>query len=232
MRTGRKAGEGRTLSEAVARFVTQKVEEIKEKLMVSVEAELQNAINSLFKEWNAIKKDFKGDRGEKGEKGKDGKDGLGLKGERGPKGDLGRNGLDGKNGKDGVDGKEGSPDTPVQIKEKLSSLKGEDRLDKSAIKGLDEVLGSVNRALREKTIVPSGGGLGNIQHESKSVSSGTTSISTNYPIGGGGYAIWAYYQGQFIVRGTHYTVAGNRKTLTLTFTPLDNETIDLVYIRG
>lgn len=39
-------------------------------------------------------------------------------------------------GKDGVNGKDGSPDTAVQVKEKLETLKGDERLDASAIKNL------------------------------------------------------------------------------------------------
>lgn len=35
-------------------------------------------------------------------------------------------------------GKDGSPDTPEQVRNKLEQLDGDDRLDKSAIKGLDE----------------------------------------------------------------------------------------------
>lgn len=41
-----------------------------------------------------------------------------------------------QDGKDGAKGKDGSPDTPTEIKEKLESLKGEERLDASAIKNL------------------------------------------------------------------------------------------------
>lgn len=41
-----------------------------------------------------------------------------------------------QDGKPGEKGKDGSPDTPVQVKDKLESLKGDDRLDASAIKNL------------------------------------------------------------------------------------------------
>jgi len=62
-----------------------------------------------------------------GKDGRDGKDGV--------------DGKDGSDGLDGLDGVDGSPDTPTQVKDKLESLKGESRLDKSAIKGLDKVIG-------------------------------------------------------------------------------------------
>lgn len=41
-----------------------------------------------------------------------------------------------QDGKDGEKGKDGSPDTPSQVKDKLESLKGDERLDASAIKNL------------------------------------------------------------------------------------------------
>lgn len=41
-----------------------------------------------------------------------------------------------QDGKPGEKGKDGSPDTPVQVKEKLEALKGDERLDASAIKNL------------------------------------------------------------------------------------------------
>jgi len=72
----------------------------------------------------------KGDRGEKGEKGDDGKDG---------KDGIGIDGVDGKNGKDGKDGENGSPDTAEDIKKKLESLKGKDRLSINAIFGWENL---------------------------------------------------------------------------------------------
>ena len=82
----------------------------------------------------------------------DGKDGKSIVGPRGPigprgprglKGEPGENGKDGRNGKDGKDGKDGSPDTPYEIRDKLSSLKGNERLDAKAIKNLAREIGSV-----------------------------------------------------------------------------------------
>lgn len=57
-------------------------------------------------------------------------------------------GKDGIDGIDGKDGKDGSPDTAKEIKDKLETLKGEERLDSSAIKGLDTLeKGITNRAI-------------------------------------------------------------------------------------
>jgi hypothetical protein len=52
----------------------------------------------------------------------------------------GKDGLDGLDGKDGKDGENGSPDEAEDIKEKLESLKDENRLDASAIKNLPEFI--------------------------------------------------------------------------------------------
>lgn len=65
---------------------------------------------------------------------RDGKDGA--------KGEDGEDGPPGPPGKDGRNGRDGSPDTASQVRDKLESLKGEARLDKGAIKGLDEAIQS------------------------------------------------------------------------------------------
>ena len=104
---------------------------------------------------------IKGKDGDKGEKGDTGDIGpAGPQGERGPKGDKGLPGKDGKDGKSPVEGidyqvpdeariiesvislvpkaKDGSPDTAEQVRDKLESLKDEERLDASAIKNLPQ----------------------------------------------------------------------------------------------
>ena len=128
----------------------------------------------------------------------------------------------------GIPGKDGSPDTPDQIATKVNTL--ENKIEQKAIKGLIPTIAELWKAIRaSKKGGSGGGGMGNVQHETKSVGSATTTITTTHNIAGGGFAIWAYYQGQNIVRGTHYTVNG--KTLTLTFTPQDSTSIDLIYMR-
>ena len=97
-------------------------------------------IKEIKKEVTPVKgKDyFDGKDGKNGRDGKDGKDGA-----RGLRGLSGKDGKDGRNGKDGKDGKDGSPDTPYEIRDKLSSLKGNERLDAKAIKNLAKEMGSV-----------------------------------------------------------------------------------------
>lgn len=98
-------------------------------------------------------------------RGKQGEQGIpGVRGERGESGYTplkgkdyfdGKNGLDGRNGVDGrtpvkgvdyfdgekgKDGANGSPDTPEEVRDKLESLVGDERLDKDAIKGLKDMI--------------------------------------------------------------------------------------------
>lgn len=136
------------------------------------------------------------------------------------KGDKGDTGAPGK------DGEDGSPDTAEQVVAKLNSMPG--KVNLNVIAGLSQRLEHLAKTIRDAG-GKGGGGQGNVQHETKAVNSGTTSVTTSYNVGGGGYAIWAYYQGQLVMRGTHYTVSG--KTVTLLFTPQDNTYIDIIYIR-
>ena len=79
-----------------------------------------------------LKEVKQGPIGIQGLSGKDGKDGL--------NGKDGLPGKDGINGKDGLRGKDGSSDTPEQIRNKLQTLKNDQRLDVSAIKGIKEMI--------------------------------------------------------------------------------------------
>lgn len=144
-----------------------------------------------------------------------------------------KKGEKGEKGKKGDSGKDGSPDTGKQIVEKVNTEK--ESIEMATIKGLLKTIEELKRAIRakEKGSGAGSGGMGNIQHETKDVSSATTTITTNYAISQNGYGIiGAYYQGQLIMRGEHYTVGGDRKTLTLVFTPQDSTKIDIVYVRG
>ncbi len=128
-------------------------------------------------------------------------------------------------GKPGAPGQNGSPDTPEEVVAKVNKKGG---VKISAVDGLPEAL---KKAKKEGGGAKAGGGMGNVLHETKNVSSSTTSVSVAYPIAAGGRAAWIYYQGQFLVYGTHYTVNG--KIISLTATPLVNGTfLDITYIRG
>lgn len=166
-----------------------------------------------------------------------------LQGEKGEKGDRGIDGIgiDGKDADEKKIIKEVIKKIPVpqdgrdyiltpQDKKEISKIiaeiipKPKDGKDAKDIK--PEILKELKKYLSKITMK---GGMGMPQHETHSVNSGTTTITATYNIAANGNAIWAYYQGQFLVKGTHYTVSG--KTLTLTFTPTDSTSIDLVYIR-
>jgi hypothetical protein len=75
-----------------------------------------------------------GERGLQGEKGAKGDSIRGPQGNPGPQGKPGKQGERGLRGIPGDDGKDGSPDTPEQVRDKLATLKGDKRLDASAIK--------------------------------------------------------------------------------------------------
>lgn len=94
-----------------------------------------------------------GPQGDIGPEGPQGEKGLkGDKGDKGDQGEPGEQGSPGQNGSPGVTGGNGSPDTAEQIVEKLETLKGDDRLDASAIKNLPEA---------KQTTIFGGGGGGN-----------------------------------------------------------------------
>lgn len=91
-----------------------------------------------------------GERGFPGKDGRDGKDGI-----NGKPGKSGRNGTDGKDGKDGRPGRDGADGAELEgfeIVGKLEKLKGDARLDASAIKNLNKWIG------QRSGVVSEGGG--------------------------------------------------------------------------
>lgn len=133
----------------------------------------------------------------------------------------GAHGIPGKPGERGADG---SPDTPDEVVEKVNTAGKKVKL--SAIEGLAEELRKAKRENSGKA----GGGMGNPQHETYLVGSSTTSITLSYPVAAGGRAAWVYYQGQWLVYGTHYTILGSTLSPLLPIT--DGTYIDILYMRG
>lgn len=122
-------------------------------------------------------------------------------------------------------------DTPEKIADKLNTL--DEKVNMSVIKGLADKFKTFQNLLKERKSAPkSGGGMGNVVHETTAISSATTTITTAQKIAANGNALWVYYQNGFIVKGTDYTVGGDRKTLTLLFTPQDSTNINIVYVRA
>lgn len=132
-----------------------KLEKLKALLKLVDESVTRKEFEDSFKEVIAFVKRASADLGSKIDaklaQVKDGEQGpQGEKGEKGDKGEKGERGatfiaMRGKQGEQGIPGKDGSPDTPAQIRDKLEVLEGDDRLDKSAIKGLDEIEKAANR---------------------------------------------------------------------------------------
>lgn len=138
----------------------------------------------------------------------------------------------GPQGIQGKPGKDGSPDTAKQVVEKVNKEGG---VKMAAIEGLLDKIESIKKTARGGG--KSGGGMGNPQHEVKSISAGTTSVTTTYPIAANGTAIFsASYEGQILDLNVHYTVGANRKTITfdsgVAAQLADNTAFSITYIRG
>lgn len=65
---------------------------------------------------------------------------------------LPENGQPGANGLDGHPGKDGSPDTPLEVRDKLETLEGDERLDWTAIKGLPDYFKAAKKAGKQMLV--------------------------------------------------------------------------------
>lgn len=122
-------------------------------------------------------------------------------------------------------------ESPEQISAKLNTLT--ESVDFNVIRGLKNWMNNLQRLVKEQHnggSGASGGGMGNTIHESISVNASSTYIETSNNIAANGFAIWAYYQGELIARGSAYNMIGPRR-LNLLFTPENNTVIDVIYIR-
>lgn len=135
-------------------------------------------------------------------------------------------------GKDYFDGADGSPDEPEQIADKLNTL--EEKVDIGVIKGLKNYFDNINKKIQEAKS-SKGGGMGNPQHESFTLTEGQTSVTTGFNIAAQGRAIFkAAMNGSESHYGEHFTVSGK----TISF-PVDIQAqiktgyiFDITYIRG
>lgn len=168
-------------------FLLTQIHEVEEDLdthkkeMSEAFGELENKIDETVKELKENLPDL--DNVLESIRGRDGKDGLdsmipgpqGLKGDKGdsiigrqgPRGERGEMGKQGNPGKDGEsiigpagkDGLNGS-DTPQEIRNKLQTLKGDERLDVKYIKGIEEEIKSLRTLL---TNIPRGKAMGRVK---------------------------------------------------------------------
>lgn len=146
---------------------------------------------------------------------------------RGPKGEPGPIGI-GKQGDPGDKGDDGSPDTGKQIATKLNTEK--ESVEPTVIKGLLKTIDDLKRTIRNAEKAGKGGGGMGLPVKFSFTGNGVvTSFTLSNNVAAGGLACWAYYEGQWIQPGTHYSISG--KTLTTTFTPANAQIIEGFYIR-
>ncbi len=136
----------------------------------------------------------------------------------------GRDGKDAMPGKNGKDGKDGSPDKPKEIKDKLETLKGDERLDASAIKNLPEVVKSYS-------VGKSGGGGSTMRvNDLSSQANGSTrTFTTLNRIGAAHIVLYSAFPTLFLPT-TDYTVSGNTITILSSIpAPVAGQSLAIVY---
>src|SRR3990167_2455517 len=120
----------------------------------------------------------------------------------------------------------------VQVRDKLETLEGKEKLNINSIFLLQEELNKLKAQIGKGT-GGGGGGLSRmalqlalgkiIKHQAFSTSSATTTLTLNDKVAGD-VALWLRYNGQVLVHGTHYTVSGT--LVSLLFTPDDDTNIN------
>ena len=119
------------------------------------------------------------------------------------------------------------PDTAEDIRDKLETLDGEERLDVKAIRGLEELLKKIESKIQ------TGGSMRQdvshwARHEVFTMNGSDTSVTLAQGVGAGGTACIVRYQGQTLDLTTHYTVSGNKITL-VGFIPEADTIISVTY---
>jgi len=197
------------------------IQEIKDKFDIAVKdikdnvPDLNKVLESVIgREGKAGLAGENGKQGEKGEAGKDGRNGI--------DGIDGKNGVSGRDGMNGKDGLNGSPDNPGQIRDKLETLKGKERLDISAIDGLEEKIKEIPE--RPTTTIFGGRIQPRFVKFSFTGNGATTAFTLPREPAGKGLALWAYYQGQWLQPAIHFNIS--KLTFTTTFTAENGTTIE------
>jgi hypothetical protein len=118
----------------------------------------------------------------------------------------------------------------------LEKLRGKAQLDYYALKNLPTIPNE-EETIRKSVGAMRGGGIGNIQHETFSISAGTSSVTTAHPIGGSGNAIFkASYENASLDKDVHYTISTNRRVINfvsgLQAQFVNNTTFSITYMRG
>lgn len=208
--------EARESIDSLRKEVDEKIEDIKQDIPKLSDEKLVNLMRPL------IPNPVPGEKGAPGEPGKDGYT---------PRKNVDY--FDGKDGKDGESivgppgepGKNGSPDAPEQIRDKLETLKGEERLDKKFIQGIEELEDKLQKATETQTTKVVGGfRMPRYDRFSFTGDGSTTQFTLPQEPAGKGLAVWIYMQGQWLQPGVHFNIS--RLTLTTTFTPENGAIIE------
>lgn len=173
-----------------------------------------------------------GIQGPMGPKGDKGDTQVGPQGKSGAQGPRGFEGPAGAQGRQGDRGPAGGPDKPKEIASKLASLKGRDRLDKSAIRGLEETLRAFEGNIKEKSTRRIGGG-GDIiyMQDLSSLTDGTTKSFTVPKFRKAIMVVCSDFPTVlFLNNGFTVNTAQNKITLTVTNAPSSGAQLAFQYV--
>jgi len=148
--------------------------------------EVKSKVDTI--EGNYVSKDqlqvIQGEKGATGDVGPAGKDGArGPMGPQGMKGDTGPMGI---MGPQGAPGEDGSPDSAESIRAKIESLKGDERVDLSAIRGSENL---ATKKDLEKASNKKSGGLSVASFAGVSDTTGISSVTTDSSLIGTGTSL-------------------------------------------
>lgn len=121
--------------------------------------------------------------------------------------------------------KQGKP-----IRDSLELLEGNERLKIEAIKDLRKELDELKKSVKLASS-SIGGSVGKLysEHEQFDGDDSTVDFTLSYAPDVGGKTAWVYLNGQFLANTTHWSISGNK--LTLTFTPITGDTVSVTYLR-
>jgi len=218
------------VAEITENLVTEKINQLASQLISQIRSTLTAEIRTLV---STVKK------GDKGETGNTVVGPAGAKGDKGDKGEQGAMGDKPIAGKDfeipslaGPEGKAGKDADTEMLQGMIEGIKKEREKD---LESFEKKMSVLSRGIQEVKSqkggggVQSGGGMGKPLHETFACDGATTEFTLASNVAAAGNAIWVYYNGQFLLKDTHYSVSG--KVITTTFTPEADTNIDLTYIR-
>lgn len=124
------------------------------------------------------------------------------------------------------------PQFAERVRDALELLKGDERLDARAVKGLKKLIKDVaklDKSVQEiKGSATTPSPVSWPRHESFTMNGSDTSVTLTQAVGAAGTAIFGVrYQGQVLDLGNQYTVDGNQ--INFDFTPINGSTISVSY---